>query len=350
MEAVQERHENAILWRIAQLAVWLLGVSILGALIFAPEIGIHAFWNILIPVAPALLVIAPGIWRNVCPMASTALLIRHMGWAKKKHLSTAWNDRLAFAGFLLLIAIIPLRHVVMDTNGPATAIAITVLALIAFAVSYVFEWKSAWCSGLCPVHPVERLYGSRALLSTSNAHCQSCEHCVLLCPDSTPSLNPLTGARSKIRRLTGSLMAGGFAGFVYGWFQVPDYAGWAGWSHLGLAYAYPLGGFAMSLVLFLALTSRLSKSHKELVVRVFACAAVSCYYWFRIPALFGFGVFPGDGMLVDLSNVVPSYFTILSQILTTTFFVWILLLRPAQPHPWAHRPQIARPSRIRFAE
>ena len=141
-------------------------------------------------------------------------------------------------------------------------------------------------------------------------------------------------------------MAGGFAGYVYGWFQVPDYAGRAGWEHLGLAYAYPFAGFAMSLLLFLALTSCISKVHKEFVVRVFACAAVACYYWFRVPALFGFGPFPGDGMLVDLSGILPGYFPILSEILTTLFFAWILLLRPANPHPWVRRPRVARPAHM----
>ena len=58
-------------WRAVQTVVWLAGVAILAALLFAPEIGIHAFWNVLIPVAPALVAFAPGLWRKICPLAST---------------------------------------------------------------------------------------------------------------------------------------------------------------------------------------------------------------------------------------------------------------------------------------
>ena len=48
-------------------------------------------------------------------------------------------------------------------------------------------------------------------------------------------------------------MAGGFAGFIWGWFQVPDFSGDEGWRHLDLAYGLPLGGLAVTLALFLLL-------------------------------------------------------------------------------------------------
>ncbi len=52
-------------WRLVQVAVWAIGLAILVLLFVAPTIGLHAFWDVLIPVAPALLVIAPGgAWRS----------------------------------------------------------------------------------------------------------------------------------------------------------------------------------------------------------------------------------------------------------------------------------------------
>ena len=77
-ELLSDRARRA--WRAAQVAVWLVGVGIVVLLFWAQEIGIHAFWNVLIPVAPALVAFAPGLWRNICPLASTALFQHIGGW------------------------------------------------------------------------------------------------------------------------------------------------------------------------------------------------------------------------------------------------------------------------------
>ena len=57
---------SILIWRIVQTAVWLVGATILTCLLFFPKLGVLLFWNILIPVAPVLFVVAVGIWRNVC--------------------------------------------------------------------------------------------------------------------------------------------------------------------------------------------------------------------------------------------------------------------------------------------
>ena len=63
------------IWRLLQVLVWIVGLVIFLALIFYPSIGLLLFWNILIPVAPALLVVATGVWRNICPLSTTNLLL-----------------------------------------------------------------------------------------------------------------------------------------------------------------------------------------------------------------------------------------------------------------------------------
>lgn len=327
-------------WRAVQLAVWLVGVTIVALLIFAPTIGIHAFWNVLIPIAPALLAFAPGLWRNICPLASSALFLRHMGSGAKRKVTHAWQGIFLLIGVFLLYAIVPLRHVVMDLNGPATALAILSLAALAVVMVSQFEWKSGWCSGMCPVHPVERLYGSSPLVTPPNAHCTTCERCVQPCADATENLDPMTSGSSVFRRLTGLLMIGGFPGFIWGWFQVRDYAGAEGWRHLTEAYAWPFGAAAITLALYMAL-EKSGRIERRLLRRTFAAAAIACYYWFRLPALFGFGPFPGDGMLVDATGVLPAWFPLVSQITTTALFAWWLIGRRALRRSWAKRPPYA---------
>lgn len=206
---------SLLYWRIAQILVGLIGLGIFFALIFFPRIGIHAFWNDLIPIVPALFVIAVGLWRNICPLASTSFISRHLGFAKNKKLKVKQQGRLQLISVISLLSIVPLRHTVFNTNGPATALIISVLALIAFYVSYRYEWKSAWCSGLCPIHPVEKLYGRKSLLDLPNAHCKSCVQCVSPCPDSTPSIHPLSKKKKRLSQIIAeNLMVGGFPGFI----------------------------------------------------------------------------------------------------------------------------------------
>ncbi|MBK8567107.1 MAG: hypothetical protein IPN76_28225 [Saprospiraceae bacterium] len=61
-------------WRSLQLCFFIIGLVLFLLLIVMPETGVLAFWNILIPVAPLLFLLSTGFWRNVCPLASVALI------------------------------------------------------------------------------------------------------------------------------------------------------------------------------------------------------------------------------------------------------------------------------------
>src|SRR5665647_746693 len=112
---VQLSSRSVLIWRLVQFAVWLVGATILTCLIFFPGIGIHMFWNILIPVAPAILVVFTGVWRNVCPMATTALLPRHFKLSKSRRLSTMQIAKLNLISIIGLFVIVPLRHAFFNT-------------------------------------------------------------------------------------------------------------------------------------------------------------------------------------------------------------------------------------------
>lgn len=331
-------------WRGVQGLVFLVGLTIFLLLILVPPLGLHAFWNVLIPVAPALLVFAPGFWRNVCPLATAALLPRHLNRSLRRKLPERWNQRLNFFAIVLLLAIVPLRHVILNASGPATALAIASLAILAVFFGFVFEWKSGWCSGLCPVHPVEKLYGAKPALSLKNAHCHSCAQCVSVCPDSVATRHLLRRRPGPLQRASEFLMVGGFPGFIWGWFQVPDLGAQGGWTALPGAYALPLGGMALTLALYAALRALAGAgpNSRRRLVDVFACASVSCYYWFRLPALLGFGPHPGNGMLLDLRGMLPESAPVVLRVTTTGLFFWWLVLRRGGLAKWALRPPLTK--------
>lgn len=330
--------KSIIIWRVVQSSIWLVGVIILFNLLFYPTLGIHLFWNILIPIAPLLLVVAVGVWRNICPLASTALFPRHMELSKRKKLSVEQTGKFNLIAVIALFVIVPFRHAIFDMNGPATAILIIAIGLIAVASSFFYEWKSAWCSGLCPVHPVEKLYGLKNKLSLPNAHCNECHRCVTPCPDSTPGINPLSSKKTSYHKIAGFLMVGAFPGFIWGWFQVPDYPGINSIEQLITIFKLPLIGMITTGILFLVL-NRFFK--EKVLISIFSATAVSCYYWFRIPALFGFGIFPGDGMLIDLSKLLSEWSMTIITITFTFFFFWWIVFSKQKKISWDARPAYA---------
>lgn len=329
---------SILAWRIVQTIFWLVGVFILFNLIFYPTIGIHLFWNGLIPVAPALFVVAVGVWRNICPMASFALFPRHMDFSKRKKLTIVQTGKLNLIAVMALFIIVPLRHAIFNMNGLATAILIISLGVIAATIGLFFEWKSGWCSSLCPVHPVEKLYGLNNRLSLPNAHCDRCYRCVTPCPDTTSGINPMSSEKTNYHRIAGFLMVGAFPGFVWGWFQVPDYPGITGIEQLIAIYKIPVLGLFITSALFLIL-KRFVK--EKVLIAIFSAIAVSCYYWFRLPALFGFGIFPGDGMLIDLKGILPEWSITVTVFATTLFFFWWIVVSKQNKISWAIKPVYA---------
>jgi len=328
-------------WSVTQYIVLLAGVALVAALLFKPKIGLLIMWNMLIPVAPVLIVVAPGLWRNICPMATFSLIPRQFGFSAKRIPSRRAGSLMMATGFVALLAIVPLRHVSLNTDGAMTALMLLIAALIAISAGSVFEWRSGWCNSLCPIHPVEKLYGFAPASSLPNARCTSCRKCTSPCPDSTRAMNSSITGPTRLEKVIGHLMIGGFAGFIWGWYRLPDYFGHAGMSKIGLAYFWSFAGAFTTLTVYVAARTwlRHSKSDLALLVKVFAAAAVSTYYWYRIPALVGFGPHPGTGLLYNLSHTVPDI-SLVSHILTTSFFFWFLVIRDNPSISWLKRPSV----------
>jgi hypothetical protein len=338
---VQLSYKSVLTWRLVQTAVWLVGLTILVSLLIFPSIGILLFWNILIPLAPLLFVLATGVWRNVCPLATTNLLPRHLGLSKGKKLTSMQLGKLNLAAVITLYILVPLRHALFNSNGRATAVLIIFMVVTGIILGFFYEWKSVWCSGLCPVHPVEKLYGGNVMMPVPNAHCGQCMNCVIPCPDSTPNIIPGASRKNFYHQLSGLLITGGLPGFIWGWFHVPDEARVSSFSTFIRVYTWPLAGLLVTLAVYWFLSKIFSLRSERKLVSLFAAAGVSCYYWYRIPSLFGFGDFENDGLLVNLRFTIPGWSIVVLTISTTIFFFYWLVIRKANHISWVIRPPFA---------
>ena len=133
----------------------------------------------------------------------------------------------------------------------------------------VYEWKSAWCSGLCPVHPVEKLYGENVLMTLPNAHCHECMNCVIPCPDSTPNIHPQSSKKTIWACMSGFLITGGLPGFIWGWFHVPDETSFTNISGFLDVYQLPFACMMVTLVLYGLLSRYFKGTNSRTPVSIF---------------------------------------------------------------------------------
>jgi hypothetical protein len=251
-----------------------------------PAVGIAVMWNILIPAAPALVTILPGLWRNICLVATFSLLPRRFGLSRRRKMREQLAAWLGLASAVALFAIVPFRHISLNTNGPATAAMLAGAAAIAAPMGFLFEWRSGWCTSLCPIHPVEKLYGSASAVTFKNARCGLCEQCTNPCPDSTPSMTPLSTGPLRLQVAVGEFIGGELLRLCMG--LVPG-AGLSGSRWLAGnrgAVSLAARGALVSFAAFEAIKRQVASIPRasRILQRVFAAAALSTYYRYRIPA------------------------------------------------------------------
>src|SRR5215213_7946419 len=61
----------AKLWPWMRAGSVIATLAVVTLLIVLPQAGLFVFWRLLIPILPLLFLIAPGLWRNICPLAAS---------------------------------------------------------------------------------------------------------------------------------------------------------------------------------------------------------------------------------------------------------------------------------------
>ncbi|MEX2284224.1 MAG: hypothetical protein WEE89_17180 [Gemmatimonadota bacterium] len=280
---------GATLWTVAKGGSVAAAVTVVALLLIAPDIGLFVTWKLLVPLVPLLLLVAPEVWRNLCPIAVVHQLPVSLGLGGERRFPARVQRVAPAIAALLFFAIVPLRLTVFNSNGTALAIFVLSILVIALAGGLLFFGKSGWCVTWCPVLPVERLYGQRPVMQVEHAHCSTCSGCIRSCYDLKPerSLEELIdpdgllpnrsqGLGASLLRTPTGLFAMGFPGFVPGYFTHP--------AGLGIGPTYlRLAAFVAGSIMLLALTERAYRVNPRTLVKWAAAIGAFGYYWFTIP-------------------------------------------------------------------
>ena len=271
-------------WITVQILILGVTFALIAGFLFYPENTLNIQWNILIPILPATFIIAPGLWRNMCPLATLNMMFNK--FAKRQTLPLKYVSAAGITGLLLLGILVPARRFMFNENGIALGATVLAVAIIALLLGAVFSRKAGFCNGICPILPVERLYGQSPLFRISNSRCLPCELCTgPRCIDLDPRISIMEtigeGYNSNKWLLTPfGVFAASFPGFVAGYYTIQNVP----FSQAGSIY-YHIFFWAGVSFLIANIFIRLFRLKTRLALSILAGITVGIYYWFSAPII-----------------------------------------------------------------
>jgi len=262
-----------------------LTALLLTGLWVSPVRVLALFWGVVIPLLPLSFLISPQLWRAVCPLATLNMFDQRTGRRRRSMAISRWSEAPAI---LALAVLVPARHLAFNHEAWTLALLVAAAAVTALLAGRWFEAKAGFCNLLCPILPVERLYGQHPLMNVANPRCPSCSVCTPRgCIDlaGTKSLPQLLGPRRRNTSwmLTSfGLFALAFPAFIAGYFTVPT----APVPGAVAVYAHVFGWSATGAVLTGGVITAVRIPSRDALI-LLATTAAALYYWFVVPLSLG---------------------------------------------------------------
>ncbi len=271
-------------WHAIRILSVLGYLALCVALFVRPAGGLFVFFKIIVPLLPILFFTAPGLWRNICPLAASNQAPRVLGFTRALT-PPDWLRRRGYViAVVLFFGITGARLAIFNASGTATGILLSITIVNALIAGVLFKGKSGWCSSTCPLLPLQRVYGQTPFAKVPNSHCQPCVGCTKNCYDFRPSVAYQADLHEPDPEWTAprKLFVAALPGFVLGFFTLLSRG------HLPLPHLYlQLAAYFLGSVgLFYAVQALLPVS-ATLTVAAWAAVAINVFYWYAGVTLAG---------------------------------------------------------------
>ena len=209
-----------LVWTAARLLVLAITFGLATALALWPATGLRLFWGLAIPIVPLLLVAAPGLWRQVCPMAFLNQIPRMTGFSRGLDLPEKLRNTAFSLALIIFIGCVALRVPLLNHDGTVVAAGIVLVLILAFVGGYIFKGRSGWCGTFCPLGPIQRVYGQAPVVVVRNGYCAPCLGCQKNCYDFNPRAAIFSDIYDDDPRYAGQrrLFMGLLPGLILGYF------------------------------------------------------------------------------------------------------------------------------------
>jgi hypothetical protein len=267
----------------------LQGLVLLGAVAFLvgwiarPDLTLALFWRGTLPLVALTLLLAPHVWRNICPLATASMVGRDPTHGFR--IGTRQLPWLSAAAIALFLVAVVFRRSIFEQSGPATAALVGGALLLGVVPGRLGEGKAGFCNAICPIGPVERLLGQWAVVKVGNPRCPTCTlcteaGCLDLALDKAPAQHLGRTRRSHVWLLRPwGAFGAAFPGMILGW-------GLAGAAESGPAETATRMLLAGGVSWSIAVVAALAGIGLTRVLRVSALAAAVVYAWFAWPAAY----------------------------------------------------------------
>ena len=269
-------------WWAIRIASITAALVVAGLLIASPDDGLFVMWKLVIPLLPLLFLVAPGVWRNLCPLAASNQTPRVLGLTRGLT-APKWLKEYGYViAISLFVLFVVLRKLGLDDSGPASALLLLGALAGGFLGGMYLKGKSGWCSSICPLLPVQRIYGQTPFALVGNSHCQPCVGCTTNCYDFNPKAAYLADLHAEDPYWSGyrRFFVAAFPGLVLAFFEVPEAPDAIGVPEmLGRVALY----MAVSIASFQLLSSFVKVSAHKLTT-LYGALAFNIFYWYGGPA------------------------------------------------------------------
>ena len=275
-----EQRVPIVIWQVLRVMMLCFTVAVSIALVYVPERALPIFWGLLIPILPMILVVAPGLWRQVCPMAFANQLPRMFNFSKAKDLPDFLKARAFSIAIIFFVSFVAMRAPLVNHAGIVLGIVLITAIVLAFVGGTVFKGRSGWCGTFCPLGPIQRSYGQAPLVVVRNGFCHTCVGCQKNCYDFNPRATVFSDVFDEDPRYAAQrrLFMGLLPGLVLGYFlqktTAPDNL---------ITYWQTLALFCAASVGFFSLLLSFTRIDPYRISLAFSAIALAIFYWFAGP-------------------------------------------------------------------
>ena len=276
------RAAPAWLWVMLRFGAVAATFGFAWVLIDAPQLGLLLFWGLAIPLVPALLVVAPGLWRQICPMAALNQLPRALKRGRALELPAGlkgWAFAIALA---LFVGAVALRRPWLNHDGPAVGVLLLLMLGAALAGGWFYKGRSGWCGTFCPLGPIQRAYGQAPMVLVRNGYCEPCVGCQKNCYDFNPRAAVFSDVYDDDPRYASQrrLFMGLLPGLLLGYFLAQP----LGLDGAGEELTLLLGASAASAGIY-GLAVAFVPGNPYRISLAFGAAAIAIFYGFAGPLI-----------------------------------------------------------------
>lgn len=265
--------------RAGALGVWL---AVAFALLRYPDFGLRLLWGLIVPLVPAVVVLAPGLWRQICPMGLANQAPQRLGVSRGLTLPEPVRDGAFMIAVAAFVTVVALRQPFFNHVGPATGGLLIASLALAFAGGAIFKGRSGWCGTFCPLGPIQRVYGAAPLAEIAQSQCVTCVGCQKNCYDFNPVASGFDDIYDEDPRYAGQrrFFMAMIPGFVLGYFAQGPSPGYGYPIYLAILLLAPLA--SVGLYQFALSYLRVDPYRGAIG---FAAFALIAFYWFAGPTV-----------------------------------------------------------------